>query len=144
MLIRSLEPGGYLELAEVQVPFDCDDGTALETHAHMRWFRLIVEASEKMGRPFVQPTLLKEQMEKVGFEDVRVRKDIWPVNPWPKGRRWKELGMVVLENFDAGLESFSYMLCMKGLGWSKEEVDKLLVEVRKNLKDRSIHLYMTV
>jgi len=126
------------------MPYNCDDGTALEAHAHMRWIRLLMEAAERMGRPFVEPNLFKEKMEKIGFEDVRVRKDIWPVNPWAKGRRWKLLGSVMLENFNTGLESFSYMLCMKGLGWTKEEVDSLLMEVRKNLNDRSIHLYMTV
>jgi len=137
-------PGGYLELAEVQVPYDCDDGTALETHAHMRWIRILMEAGERIGRPFVEPKLLKEKLEKIGFEDVRVRKDMWPVNPWAEGRRWKVIGMVMLESFNTGLESFSYVLCMKGLGWTKEEVDRLLVEVRKDLNDRSIHLYMTL
>jgi len=141
---ENLEPGGYLELAEVQLPYNCDDGTALETHAHMRWIRLLMEASERMGRPFVEPARLKEQMEKMGFQDVKVRKDQWPMNSWPKGRRWKVLGMVVLENFEEGLESFSYKLCMEGLGWTKDEADKLLVEVRKNLSDRSIHVYITV
>lgn len=126
------------------MPYRCDDGTALETHAHMRWIGLLMEASEKLGRPFVEPARLKQQMETIGFEDVRVRKDKWPMNPWPKGRRWKVLGMVMLENFNDGLESFSYMLCMKGLGWTKEEVDRLLVQVRKDLSDRSIHIYMTV
>ena len=103
-----------------------------------------MEASELMGRPFVEPARLKGQMEKIGFQDVHVRKDKWPINPWPKGLRWKVLGMVVLQNFDEGLESFSYKLCMEVLGWTKEAVDRLLVEVRKNLNDRSIHQYITV
>ncbi|KAK0649780.1 S-adenosyl-L-methionine-dependent methyltransferase [Cercophora newfieldiana] len=140
----NLEPGGHLELAEVKMPYDCDDGTVLETHAHMKWVRLLMEASERMGRPFVDPTRLKEQMEAIGFQDVQVQKDKWPMNPWPKGHRWKELGAAVLENFDEGLESFSYKLCTEGLGWTKEEVDELLVEVRKNIHDRSLHLYITV
>jgi SAM-dependent methyltransferase len=141
---ENLEPGGYLELAEVQVPYNCDDGTALETHAHMRWIHHLMDASEKLGRPFLDPTTLQGRMDKIGFQDVCVRTDKWPVNPWAKGRRWKELGMAMVQNFNEGLESFSYMLCMKGLGWTKEEVDELLVEVRKNLNDRSIHLYITV
>jgi hypothetical protein len=126
------------------VPADCDDGTALETHAHMRWMRLLKEAGERMGRPFVDPAQLAEQLEKIGFDDVHVRKDKWPINPWPKGRRWKLLGMLTLENMSQGLESLSYKLCTEGLGWTKEEVDRFLVEVRKNLHDTSIHAYMTV
>src|SRR3569833_3289883 len=135
-------PGGYLELAEVQVPYDCDDGTALETHAHMRWIRILMEAGERIGRPFVEPKLLKEKLEKIGFEDVRVRKDMWPVNPWAEGRRWKVIGIVMLESFNTGLESFSYKQNKKNHKKTKKKNNHLLVEVRKDLNDRSIHLYM--
>ena len=139
---RSLEPGGYIEITDLKIPYECDDGTQLETHAHVRWTKFLLESSAKLGRPFLDPTKFQSQLESLGLEDVTVSVDKWPMNPWPKNAKYKELGIWACENFSSGVAAISYVLFTHGLGWSKEEVDVFLVDVRKCLRDRSIHAYL--
>lgn len=140
----NLEPGGYLELQDFNWPYESDDGTLLESHALQRWCRLLQEAAEKLGRPLIDPSKYAGKLMQLGFEDVHQRIDKWPVNPWPKDRRHKELGLWTHENILRGIEAFSLALLTRGLGWSRAEVDILLVDLRKCLKDRSIHAYVSM
>ena len=137
-----MEPGGYLELTDLKIPYECDDGTQSEHQAHFRWTEYLLESSAKLGRPFLDPKKFRSQLEVLGFEDVVVSTDKWPMNSWPKDPKYKELGAWACENFSSGVAAFSYVLFTNGLGWDKEAVDVFLVEVRKCLKDRSIHAYL--
>lgn len=51
------------------------------------------------------------------------------------------LGMWALENIGNGLSGLSMALFTRGLGWSADELEVFLVDVRKDLKDRHIHSY---
>jgi hypothetical protein len=44
-------------------------------------------------------------------------------------------------NLNAGLQAMSMMLFTAALGWSAIEVETFLVDVRKDLKNRSYHAY---
>ncbi len=50
-------------------------------------------------------------------------------------------GMWNLENFISGLSGISMRLFTYGLGWSAEEVEVFLVEVRKDMRDTKIHTW---
>jgi hypothetical protein len=50
-------------------------------------------------------------------------------------------GMWNLENMTPSLEGFSMALFTRVLGWSKEEVETFLIDVRKDMKDPKIHAY---
>jgi len=50
----------------------------------------------------------------------------------------------VYENFCGGLEGTSLFLLTKVLGWSVEEVQVFLVQVRKDFANRRIHGYWNV
>lgn len=54
------------------------------------------------------------------------------------------LGMWQLENLGGGLEAVSVGLFTRVLGWSKEELDVFLAQVRNELKDTKIHSYFEV
>ncbi|KAK2065387.1 S-adenosyl-L-methionine-dependent methyltransferase [Colletotrichum caudatum] len=89
----SLEPGGYLELQEGHVRFDCDDETLKPGSALMSWVDKLEEACNILGRPFVNcdrylPSLLKEAR----FIDISVNKFKWPLKPWSKDTHFRELG----------------------------------------------------
>ena len=140
----NLAPGGYLELQDIAPDYSSDDGTLLDSHATQRWRHLLMEAAEKRGRPFTDPTKNKAILEDLGFVDVQQVLHKWPLNPWPKDRKQKELGAWTFENIMYGMEGFSLALLSRELGWSKEQVDVFLVEVRKCLRDRSIHGYMSL
>lgn len=64
-----------------------------------------------------------------------------PVNPWPKERRLKEIGMWGNLAMVEGIEAISIALFTRVLGWGRAEVEVLLARVRTELKDRKIHSY---
>ena len=57
----------------------------------------------------------------------------WPINTWAKDPQMKEIGAWNLINMIDGLEGFTIRLWTQVLGWSMEEIEVFLVDVRKDL-----------
>ncbi|KAK2765305.1 methyltransferase domain-containing protein [Colletotrichum kahawae] len=123
---RNLGPGGYLELQETSIIPRSDDDTLKPQHAVLKWANLLLEASLKLGRPYMDVPILKQYMTEAGFED----------DP-----RYKELGMWNHDQTLMGLEAFSMAPLTRALDWTPAEVNAFLIDVRKDLKDRGIHAY---
>lgn len=143
-LLRHLEPGGYLEMQDLTNPLACDDGTLHEGLELYRLGHLLVEASDKAGRPNNTAPRYKEYLEKAGFVDVVEKKHKWPLNRWPKDKKYKEIGAWTCENLTSGLEGLLLALLTRFLDWEPEEVLAFCTLVRKQLRDTSIHAYIPV
>lgn len=65
-----------------------------------------------------------------------------PINTWPKGPYYKQMGAWVLENLDTEAERLLMALFTRFLGWLREEVLEFSAEVRASVKDRSVHAYI--
>jgi SAM-dependent methyltransferase len=137
---KACAPGGYLEMQDGVFPLHCHDdsleGTVLDA-----WAKSCHEAGTKVGRPWNNAVNYKRWMEEIGFEDVKEKIFEVPTNPWPKGRRAKELGMW----FNADLSearSASKVLLLKMLQWPPEKVEPFLEEVMIDLRKKEIHAYM--
>lgn len=107
----------------------------------MRWANLLVDASVKFGRPYIQIPTLTDLLKDAGFVDVSMKAYKWPSNEWPRDPKWKWLGSWQSENMLSGLEGFSMAPLTRAHGWSRPQVEVFLIDVRKDLKDRSIHAY---
>ncbi|KAK3905094.1 hypothetical protein C8A05DRAFT_31090 [Staphylotrichum tortipilum] len=140
----NLNPGGYLELCESINPIQSDDGTLKDDSAILRWNRMLVVASEKLGASLNSGRSYKQQLLDAGFEDVTQVEYKWPLNAWPKDAKYKELGTWTFVNMISGIQAVSLMLFTNILGWSAEEVEVLLVDVRKEAKNKDIHAYWPV
>ncbi|KAI3529326.1 TAM domain methyltransferase [Colletotrichum abscissum] len=140
----NLEPGGYLELNEIDVIPTSDDGTLKPESAISRSAKLLHDAGEIIGRPFLEMSSLKDVLINTGFEDVHRQLYKWPTNSWPKHERYKELGIWNHENLVAGWEGFCMAPFTRVHGWSKEEVIVFMAEIRKEFQDRSIHAYFKI
>jgi len=141
---ENLNPGGWVELADIHVKATCDDGTLPKDSALYKWSELFNDAAAAYGRPADCAKLYKEQMEAAGFVNVTQRVYKWPMNTWPRDKKYKELGMWAEQNLLNGLYAFSAALFTRALGWSPEELELFLVDVRKNVRDRSIHSYWPI
>ncbi|KAJ9642346.1 hypothetical protein H2199_004726 [Coniosporium tulheliwenetii] len=139
-----LKPGGYFEMQDTNFPMEAIDDTFGEDTALWEWNRLMLKASDTSGRPLSVAHLYKKWMIEAGFVDVVEIKYKWPQNTWPKGKRDKELGMWTLANILEGLQGFSLALMTRFLGLSAEEVELLLVDVRKDMRNRDIHSYWPI
>ncbi|KAM0559959.1 hypothetical protein ACHAPJ_003913 [Fusarium lateritium] len=138
-----LNAGGWIEIVDI-LPPTSDDGTMSPDTALYKWSNLLLESTEKIGRPFGGTAQYKSQIEAAGFKDVTQRVYKWPQNRWAKDPKYKELGAWTLVNILSGLEAISNALFTRVLGWSKHELDVFLTEVRKDIKNPSIHAYWPI
>jgi hypothetical protein len=92
-VIRSLAPGGYLELFEAPI-FDLisDDGTYHDKTALWRFYDLARKASIKVGRNLSLEGDFGEHFSKAGFVDYNVTVKKLPLGSWPADKKMKELG----------------------------------------------------
>ena len=139
----NVKPGGYLEMQDIQYSIRSDDDTATSTPL-VKWGELLVQAYEKLGRYANSARSYKKLMEEAGFVDVVEVVHKWPSNTWPKDPDYKELGMWQYTNVLQGLQGFTMAPFTRGLGWSPQEVEVFLVDVRKDLKNRKIHAYWPI
>ncbi|TVY35880.1 putative methyltransferase [Lachnellula subtilissima] len=137
-------PGGYIELSDITVPICCDDGTMKDDSAMLQWILLLLEASKKAGRDLNVSATYKEQLERVGYTDIVEKIYVWPMNKWPKDPKFKELGLWTCENLVWGVGGLSMALLTRVCGWSVEEVEAYLVNVRKEIRDTRIHSYWNI
>ncbi|RDW77820.1 hypothetical protein BP6252_05873 [Coleophoma cylindrospora] len=137
----NLNPGGYIELADSCFPMRTDDNSFPPDSALKKWCDLLVEGCAAVGRPIDSAMHYKSQLEAAGFVNVVEVQYRWPMGRWPTDKKAKELGTWGLANVYGGLESICLAVFTRVLGWTKEEVDIFLIDVRKELKDPKIHSY---
>lgn len=140
----NLEPGGYIELQEVELPYRSDDGTLPKDSDIARYGQLFKDACKTINRPMVEGDQLEEWVRKAGFVNVTRTQLKWPLNSWPADKHYKEIGAWCHYNVDQGLEGLSLALFTRILGWSKEETLVFCGKVRNQFKDRSIHAYSPI
>jgi hypothetical protein len=137
----NLAPGGWVEFQDCIFPIHCDDGSIPEDSAIMKWSKLMLESSQKMGRDLDASVRYIKNMQETGFSEVHQVLYKWPMNPWPKSERDKELGAWTLQNFLDGLQGFTLALFSRVQGWTIQEIEVFLVEVRADLQNRKYHGY---
>lgn len=139
---NSLKPGGWMEMQDLCMPIISDDGSMPKDSAFQRWNDLHCYAcKEKMGRDPGWVRQYKDWMVEVGFQNVVQLVFKWPQNSWPKDPKMKELGRWNMVNTLEGLHGFSARLLTRELGMTIDEVEILLMEVRKDVRNKNIHAY---
>jgi hypothetical protein len=140
-LYSHTKPGGYVELQELGGVLHCDDNTMSESNAAKKHLELQVEALAKMGRPAHTGETLKALFENAGFEDVTVLNVKHPLGPWPKDRRLKHIGAMMLLNCATAFEAYGLALFTRVLGMDQEEALALCGDAFAAVKNRHNHTY---
>jgi len=162
---RNLVPGGYLYQLELTFPTVTDDNSWPEGSALKEWGDLIVQGAINIGRSANAAELFLPQLAAAGFEDITQTRSRWPTNRWPRDTKMKELGKAAFflwtmqlsyalkyadptftgmwnyENLCTGVSALSLGVFTHGLGWSADQIELFLVNVRKEMKDTKIHSY---
>jgi SAM-dependent methyltransferase len=139
---KYLRPGGWVENQE----FDCqvlsDDNTIPEDSKVKEWVRLWNEGMGMIGKTGrCDPEVLAQQMRDAGLINVHILRFKLPIGPWPKQRDLKEAGIYGLAAMLEGMQGLSLRTFTRYLGWSVEQLELYLVDVRKELRRKSIHSY---
>ncbi|KAL5336612.1 S-adenosyl-L-methionine-dependent methyltransferase [Aspergillus crustosus] len=137
----SLAPGGWFEICDFTVGVFSDDDSAQKATNLQRWRDLLVEASGTFGKQFGVAGNYKQWFEDVGFKEVHEEIYKVPFSPWAKEAKLKNLGRYHQANMLEALEAYSLALMTRFLGWTVDDVQVLLAGVRKELQDRTLHIY---
>ena len=90
---RTLKPGGYVELSELEVTPKATNRNYPQPFQVIRWLDLYDEAMKSMGFNFRIASAFKNMLIDAGFVDVVETKFEVPWGAWPKDRRRKAIGL---------------------------------------------------
>ncbi|KAL9593455.1 MAG: hypothetical protein Q9219_007544 [cf. Caloplaca sp. 3 TL-2023] len=139
-----LKPGGWLEAQEVRYPMHSAASDVPPDTPYLRWGRLVYEALAKGGINAGAPQEFSRLLKDVGFEDVVEEEIWWPVGTWPDDEKGKKMGEMQFTNYVDGLEGYTMGSLTKHLGWTTEQVTRLVKEVLKDLEDLSKKYYLVM
>jgi hypothetical protein len=137
----SLNAGGYFEMFEYDAKYRCIDDS--DARSSLREYSdLMLSGAAKLGKVITHAPNYKRYFEEAGFVDVVEERFQWPMNTWPKGRYYKTLGLWYNRNMQEGLEGIAMAVFTKAHGMKKEEVEEIVRRVKKDVDDKSIHVYV--
>lgn len=115
------------------------DGT-IEGTRWEEWCELLVECAKKLGRNWRGPPHYAQWMREAGFENVVEKVIQLPINVWPKGQKNKLMGAWFLEDVLVGVDAITPAVLTRN-DMPAEEIETLIAEVKRELVDKSIHVY---
>ncbi|KAI2468651.1 S-adenosyl-L-methionine-dependent methyltransferase [Annulohypoxylon bovei var. microspora] len=150
LIYDNLAPGGWVEFQEWILHAQSSD-RSLEGTAFQKWNKLMSEGKfffrncvKNLGRSLFYVLDYKRVLELTGFENIVERKYAVPTNTWPPGKQSQKIGAMQKSNTLQVIDVYSFPVFSNGLGWSKDALDRLLVEVRKDIENTRIHSYSTL
>jgi hypothetical protein len=111
-------------------------------HAVAQYWSYIIQGLGALGVNFNATLLLADVMREAGFVNVTTRVFHVPIGIWPKNKVLKLVGLFWRTVLIDGLDPIATGPMTRGLGWTKEEVDVWLVQVRKAYMDGWVHSHM--
>ncbi|TEA10582.1 Secondary metabolism regulator laeA [Colletotrichum sidae] len=135
----NLNPGGWAEFVDMSGEYYSDDGTLTENHATRKWNKTLVDAIASIGRESRPGPKLEGWVREAGYQNMVHQKFKVPIGPWAKDEFHKDVGWMNLKQVLQGLEGFTMRIFTGVLGWSREEVEVQLIDVRKELK--AVHTF---
>ncbi|GKT47757.1 putative methyltransferase tdiE [Colletotrichum spaethianum] len=132
------KPGGWFEILEFDIEVRSQTlGELDEDHIFKRWHQHMLVSSTKLGKPHGNAVdrKLAKAMVNAGYVDVVERKWPIPIGPWPAKPEMKRLGICTLDFLEQSIEGFGLFLLKEILGFTYEEVQVTLAELRAALRN---------
>lgn len=136
-----LKPGGWLELGCV-IPYpESDDGTLPADSGYFQLCETMVEVGKAFDAPLDTPLRYGELLREGGFVGVEERVFKMPTSEWPRDGRLKKIGALERINVIEGAEGFMLRGFTEKMGRSREEMELILMRMRKELMSNKLHAY---
>jgi SAM-dependent methyltransferase len=135
------KPGGWCELACIYPVPMCDDGTMPADSGFKVICDKFIEASYLFGAPADCPLRFSEYLRNAGFINVAEHIFKVPSSPWPKNKRLKQIGALEMTNVVEGATAFGLRAFEKVFGWTKDQTELVMVNFRRDVKNRHYHQY---
>jgi hypothetical protein len=140
---NALEPGGYLEMQDISGPMQCIDSSFAGT-AFQKASQMMQTVMKPRGIDMTAPSRYKAIFEAVGFVDVKEVVIEWPVGTWGKSKYHKLIGAWYQKDLVQGVDGMAMALFTRDLGLTREEVTKLMGQVKRDMMDRRIHTFQNL
>ena len=113
-------------------------------HPIAQYWALITEGLGNLGVNFSAAANgnLANMMRDCGFTNVTERVLQIPVGTWPKNKVLKTVGLYWRTILIDGIQAIALGPLTRGCGWSREQVELFLIEVRKAYFDNTVLAYM--
>ncbi|CRK24195.1 hypothetical protein BN1723_013205 [Verticillium longisporum] len=145
---KALEPGGYLENFEFTINLRSDVTSVRDDPKHVfkQWGQVFTEAMDRLGKTaeIGLDGRMKRYMEQAGFEDIVVKDYQLPCGGWSSDPRLKEVGIYNLAFLEESLEGFALFLLKEIMGWEYIEIQLLVANMRKAIRDMKLRPYYIV
>ncbi|CRG89588.1 Trichodiene oxygenase [Talaromyces islandicus] len=115
-----------------------------DNHVLAVWSKTFIEAGERFGKTFRIADLAKGYLQAAGFTNVVETRYELPVGGWSSNQHMRRLGRWNLLHCEEGIEGWAMALLTRVMGWSYEEVQVFLAQMRKGLRDPETHAYFDV
>ncbi|KAI3395543.1 hypothetical protein diail_1205 [Diaporthe ilicicola] len=156
----NLNPGGWAEFTEWIVLLQSPNHSFENTSFH-KWNQLMSRGKfppqtipsfansdfiglKDLGSSLFYPTQYKPLLEKVGFESITETKYGAPTNACYPGKKLQKIGNMMTQNWNTIIEPLTLSIFIDGLGWSADDVKKLLLNVKREIPDTRYHSFMTL
>ncbi|KAF4335839.1 methyltransferase [Fusarium beomiforme] len=145
--LQHIKPGGWMELQEIHhYPHNARTGKAIPPHEHpvAQYWTYINEGLKELGVDFPAASggKLAAKMQAAGFVNVTERIFHVPLGTWPKNQVLKTVGLYWRTILTDGLQAIALGPMSRGMGWSRDQIEVFLVDVRRAYSDNTALLYM--
>ncbi|KAH7136848.1 S-adenosyl-L-methionine-dependent methyltransferase [Dactylonectria estremocensis] len=143
---RCTAPGGWIQSAEADVEIRSDDGTTDSEEVLKTWATLYREGGKALGSPFyvTKENLQEKGIEAAGFTDIKSVEYKFPIGGWAKDENLREVGNFVQATLENDIEGYTLLLWHNVLKYPKDDYQMFLLALRKYLRNKKVHGYMTV
>ncbi|AEO54738.1 hypothetical protein MYCTH_2297650 [Thermothelomyces thermophilus ATCC 42464] len=144
--LEHLRPGGWFEMQEVyHYPISANRAKPIQPdHPVARYWSLIMEGLTNLGVDFhaAADGRLADMMREAGFVNVTERVLQIPIGTWAKNKVLKTVGLYWRTILMDGIQAIALGPLTRGCGWTREQVELFLVDVRKAYYDNTMLAYM--
>ena len=137
-----MKPGAWIELQEMHHKAHCDDETMPDDYPVTQWLEYVRQGLAVLGPDLLGARKHAQYLQEAGFVNIEERVFKIPIGKWRKNKTLKLVGLYGMMMIYDGLEGNSLGPFTRGLGWSLERVQVVLIGVRKALMDSSVHSYL--
>ena len=136
-----LRPGGWAEFQEATFVVNCDDESGRE-RAFPTWLEKVGAAALKIGVDVRKPAEFGPMLESAGFVNCHTVPKRWPIGRWPSAKKGKMLGAMGRINVLNALHGVGMGFLGRIEGWTPQEVEMSLIDIRKEINSPNSRFYI--
>ncbi|PQE03275.1 hypothetical protein CJF30_00005763 [Rutstroemia sp. NJR-2017a BBW] len=83
-------------------------------------------------------------LERQGFVDIQEQVIKIPLNPWPTDSAMKDIARWYNLALTQGLEAMTLAPLTRVFNWTKDDVERLVADVKREICSRKVHVYNNI